>query len=79
MIVETVKEAETHLYQLLKKALSGEDVVIQIDEEEKVNLIAQRSEKKSIKFGLCEGMGTVPHDFDDEDPEINTMFYGEDI
>jgi len=39
-------------------------------------LVSYKPKKKERKPGLLKGKITIPDDFDDEDEEINKMFYG---
>lgn len=57
----------------------GKEVVIAKAGKPVAKLVAYKEKKKPRKFGLWKGKVFVPDNFDDEDEEINKLFYGEDI
>ena len=56
----------------------GEKYVIEFGKKhKKVAMLVPYEEKKKIrKFGQLEGKINIPDNFDDENEEINEMFYG---
>ena len=56
----------------------GEKYVIEFGKKhKKVAMLVPYEEKKKIrKFGQLEGKINIPDNFDDENGEINEMFYG---
>jgi antitoxin (DNA-binding transcriptional repressor) of toxin-antitoxin stability system len=59
----------------------GESFVIEYGKKhKKVAMIVPYKEKqKERKFGQLEGKLKIPNDFDDENEDINEMFYGSKI
>ncbi len=72
-----IHQAKTNLSKLIVDVLSGKDVVIAKSGKPVVKLVAYKEKVKPRKFGLLKGKIWVSDDFDDEDPEINKMFYGD--
>jgi len=77
MIIANVHKAKTELSKLIVATLEGEKVVIAKGKEPVVELVKYTRSKKRNSYGLLKGKVWVSPDFDDEDPEINKMFYGE--
>ena len=77
MQIINIHEAKTTLSKLIERALNGEDVIIAKAGKPVVKLVAYKKELKPRKLGLWKGKVWVSDDFDDEDPEINKLFYGE--
>ena len=77
----SVKEAKERLPELLNEGAKGEEIVIDGDGATyKVTVVALETTKPTQRIaGLGEGKTvlSMSDDFDDEDPEINAMFYGE--
>lgn len=73
-----IHQAKTNLSRLIEKALSGEDVVIAKAGKPVVKLIKFKEKKQWRKPGLWKGKIRVSEDFDDEDEEINKLFYGQE-
>ncbi len=71
-------DAKTNLSQLVAQALAGNDVMIAKDGKPLVRLVPIATEKKPRVPGRLKGQIWISDDFDDEDPEINRMFYGSD-
>lgn len=78
MQVVNVHEAKTQLSQLIAQTLAGEKVVIARAGKPVVKMVAYKEPLKRRKPGLWAGKVWVAPDFDDEDPEINKLFYGEE-
>lgn len=79
MQIFNIHEAKTNLSNLIQKTLAGEDVVIAKAGKPVAKLVAYKEKLKPRKFGLWKGKVGVSDDFDDEDPEINKLFYEGDI
>ena len=77
MIIANIHEAKTNLSKLIEAALAGKDVLIARAGEPVVKLISYKPEVEKRVPGALKGKSFVPDDFDDKDPEINKMFYGE--
>lgn len=80
----SVGEAAAHLSDLVQKVLSGEEVVIKVDEggQEQVKLvpspIGKRDTLKPRQPGIDEGQFVVPGNFNDPLPdEILKAFEGQ--
>lgn len=78
MHIINIHEAKTNLSKLIEKTLKGEDVIIAKAGKPVVKLVAYKEKLKPRKAGLWKGKVWVSDDFDDEDEEINKMFYGGD-
>jgi prevent-host-death family protein len=76
-------EAKTHLSALVEAAAGGEEIVIAKNGKARARLMpvadAGGAERKPPRFGFWAHYGWAPpENFDDPDPEIEAMFYGED-
>ena len=78
MKIVNISEAKTNLSKLVALVYRGEKVVIAKNNLPLVDLVIHKPEGKR-KLGLLSGKFTVPENLMEEDAEINTMFYGEDI
>lgn len=74
-----IYKAKTNFSQLVNLALAGEDVVIAKAGKPVVKLVPYTVRKKPRTFGKFKGQISVPDNFDDEDEEINKLFYDGDI
>lgn len=72
-----IHEAKTHLSKLLQRVAAGERIVIAKAGEPIADLVPHRPQR--FQLGGLEGELWVPDNFDDPDPEILRMFYGEDF
>ena len=77
MQIINIHQAKTQLSKLIEKTQNGEDVIIAKAGKPVVKLIAYKKLLKPRKLGLLKGKIHVPDNFDDEDEEINRLFYGE--
>lgn len=77
MKVFNISEAKTNLSKLIALVYRGEKVVIAKNNLPLVDMVIHKPEGKR-RLGLLAGKFTVPDDIMEEDPEINTMFYGSD-
>lgn len=76
-------EAKTNLSALVEAAAGGEDVVIAKNGKPRAVIVslerAPAQPRKVPQFGLWADEGyELPPNFNDPDPEIEAMFYGED-
>jgi len=76
-MIVNISEAKTNLSKLIDMVYHGEEVIIAKNNSPIVELVIHKP-KRVVKLGLLEGKFTVPDDFNDEDEEINQMFYGKD-
>ncbi len=73
--------ARTHLSALVERAAAGEEVIIAKNGKPRAKLVSLTAEKARPKpnFGFWDHYGwKLPDDFDDPDPEIEAMFYGDE-
>ncbi|MCK5197487.1 MAG: type II toxin-antitoxin system prevent-host-death family antitoxin [Spirochaetales bacterium] len=76
-MIVNISDAKTNLSKLVDMVYHGEKVVIAKNNLPLVDLVPHKPEGKR-KLGLLQGEFTVPDNFDDEDSEINEMFYGKE-
>lgn len=79
MQIVNIHEAKTNLSKLIEKTLNGEEVIIAKAGKPKVKLSVYKEKLKPRKGGLLKGKIWVSPDFDEEDEEINKMFYEGEI
>ena len=79
MQVINIHEAKTNLSKLIEKAQTGKDVIISKAGKPVAKLISYKEPLKPRALGLLKGKIFVPDDFNEEDAEINKLFYGEPI
>lgn len=73
-----IHQAKTNLSKLIEKTSKGEEVIIAKAGKPVAKLVAYKEKLKPRKPGLWKGKIWVSDDFDDEDEEINKLFYGEE-
>lgn len=74
----SVKEAGTRLDELLMQAAAGHKVEIRSGDGRVFQLVMPPSQPTKRIGNLHPNALTMREDFDDEDPEINSWFYGEE-
>lgn len=79
MQIFNIHEAKTNLSKLIEKTLKGEEVVIAKANKPVITLNPYKEKLKPRKLGLLKGKIWVADDFDEEDKEINKLFYEGDI
>lgn len=77
MQVTNIHQAKTNLSKLIEKTQNGEEVIIAKAGKPIAKLVAYKENLKPRKMGLWKGKIWVADNFDDEDKEINKLFYGE--
>ncbi len=77
MNIVNMHQAKSTLSQLVEKTLQGEEVIIAKAGKPVVKLVAYTENPEPRKLGLWKGKVWTSPDFDDEDEEINKLFYGE--
>lgn len=77
MQVINIHQAKTNLSKLVNKVLTGEEIVIAKAGKPVAKLVEYKEVQKPRKPGLLKGKIFVPDDFNEEDQEINKLFYGE--
>ncbi len=73
--VVNIHEAKTNLSRLIDSALLGNDVIIAKAGKPVAKLVYYKEKLKPRKLGLLKGKIFVPDNFNDEDEEINKLFY----
>ena len=69
-------EAKTNLSKLLVKVTEGKEVIIAKAGKPIAKLVSYKEIPAPRKLGLWKGKVWISDDFDEEDPEINKLFYG---
>ena len=77
MQIVNIHEAKTNLSKLIALTQSGEEIIIAKAGKPVVKLSSYKDQLKPRKAGLLKGKIFVPDNFNDEDLEINKLFYGE--
>ena len=77
MQIINIHQAKTNLSKLIEQVNSGDDVIIAKAGKPVAKLIRYTKLKKNRVPGLWKGKIWVSDNFDDEDEEINNLFYGE--
>jgi prevent-host-death family protein len=73
-------EAKTALSALVEEAAAGEEIIIAKNGKPKAKLVAltPNDARPAPRFGVWNHLGwKLPENFDDPDPEIEEMFYGD--
>jgi prevent-host-death family protein len=76
MKVVNVQEAKTHLSHLMEVAAGGEVVLIGKYGKPMVKLSAYAPHLETRPLGGFEGKIRISESFDDEDAQVNALFYG---
>lgn len=79
MRIVNIHEAKTNLSKLIAKTQKGEEVIIGKAGKPVAKLVEYKKKPVKRKFGALKGKIWVSDDFDDEDPEINKLFYEGEI
>ena len=73
-------EAKTDLSALVEEAAGGEEIIIAKNGKPRAKLVAIADEylQKKPQFGIWNHYGwSPPENFDEPDPEIEALFYGD--
>jgi prevent-host-death family protein len=71
-----IHDAKTHLSQLLEQVRKGDEVFIAKAGKTFAKIVpAADPLKKPRQLGTAIGMGKVPDNFNDPDPELEDLFY----
>ncbi len=75
-------EAKTDLSALVERAAAGEEIIIAKNGKPKAKLVSLETLRsqppRKREFGFWDHYGwKLPENFDDPDPEIEAMFYGD--
>lgn len=79
MQIYNIHEAKTNLSKLIEKTLKGEEIIIAKAGKPVAKLSFYEEKLKPRKLGLWKGKVWVSNDFDEEDEEINKLFYEGEI
>lgn len=79
MQVVNIHDAKSNLSKLIEKTLKGEEVIIAKAGKPVAKLTAFKEKLKPRKPGALKGKIFVPDNFNDEDEEINKLFYEGDL
>lgn len=77
-MIVNMHDAKTNLSRLVAQALAGRDVILANAGKPAVRLVPVVTDTKPRIPGRYKGHFVVAKNFDDEDPEINKMFYESD-
>lgn len=72
-----IHEAKTHFSQLVERAMTGEEVIIAKAGKPILRLVPIEPVVHKRRFGLDRGQITIADNFNDPDPEIEALFYGD--
>lgn len=75
MQIYNIHEAKTNLSKLIEKTQKGEEVIIGKAGKPVAKLVEYKKPLKMRKSGLWKGKVWMSNDFNDEDKEINKLFY----
>lgn len=70
-----IHEAKTTLSKLIAKTQAGEEVTISKAGKPVAKLVPIKENLKPRRLGLLMGKIEIPDNFNDEDEEINKLFY----
>ncbi len=79
MQVFNIHEAKTNLSKLIALTQSGEEVIIGKAGKPVAKLVEYKAKPQKRKLGLWKGKVWISEDFNDEDEEINKLFYEGEI
>jgi len=79
MQVFNIHQAKTNLSKLIEKTQNGEEVIIAKAGKPVAKLVPHKEVPKPREFGALKGKVWISPDFDDEDEEINKLFYEGDV
>ena len=78
MQIANIYDAKTNFSQLINQVIAGEEIIIAKAGKPVAKMVAYKEKKQLRKPGYWEGKIWISPDFDEEDEEINAMFYGKD-
>ena len=79
MLITNIYEAKTNFSKLIEEVLAGKEVIVAKAGKPVAKLVAYKEQPKPRTPGLWKGKIWVAPDFDDEDEEINKLFYEGEI
>lgn len=75
MQIVNIHDAKSNLSRLIEKTSKGEEIIIAKAGKPVAKLSAYKEKPKPRKMGLWKGKISIPDNFNDEDEEINKLFY----
>ena len=75
-MIINISDAKTRLSKLVDMVYHGEKVVIAKNNTPLVDLVRHIPEGKRT-LGILSGQINIPDDFNNEDQEVNSLFYGD--
>lgn len=79
MQIVNIHDAKTNLSKLIEKTQKGEEIIIAKAGKPVAKLSLYKEKLKPRKLGLLKGKIVIPDDFNDEDEEVNKLFYEGEI
>ena len=79
MYISNINDAKTHLSQLIRRALAGDEVIIAKANEPLVKLTPIQSDVSPRQGGFWAGQVRIVGDWNDADEEIVEMFESSEI
>ena len=77
MLIANIHQAKSDLSKLIAATLEGKNVIISKAGKPVVRLVQIKNDQILNSYGRFKGKMFISDDFNDEDPVINKMFYGE--
>lgn len=75
--IVNIHQAKTNLSKLIAKVQEGNEITLAKAGKPVAKIVAYKEKKLPRKPGILKGKIFVPDNFNDEDEEINKLFYGE--
>jgi prevent-host-death family protein len=76
-MVVNIHDAKTHFSKLVDRAAAGEEIIIGKAGKPVAKLVRYVEKPAPRKPGAWEGKIWISPDFDEPDPELEALFYGE--
>ena len=76
-MVVNIHDAKTHFSKLVDRAAAGEEIIIGKAGKPVARLVRYEEKRKPRKPGALKGKIWISPDFDEPDPELEALFYGE--
>lgn len=79
MLTANIHQAKTNLSKLLVEVAKGKEVIIAKAGKPVAKLVPHSEDLEPRKIGLLKGKIEIPDNFNDEDEELNKLFYEGEI
>jgi prevent-host-death family protein len=76
-MVVNIHDAKTHFSKLVDRAAAGEEIIIGKAGKPVAKLVRYEEQREPRKPGALKGKIWISPDFDEPDPELEALFYGE--